>query len=224
VLIGVNRYQGRTQDTLGSVADALAMRQILLDRGWRDDHILVLTDHAATHDRIVRAIDWLARSTDERSTVVFSFSGHLRHRNGVTAVWPTDNKFIWAKDFGRLMAPVKAGRMWIAMQGCHAAGLRAPGLEGEGRIVTYSSRVEEKSYEDPEVGHSVLGYYVFVEGFRQGWGDGNEDGQVSVQEAFEWGAPRANIRTAKQQTPVIADGLGEPMHLEVDAAAAEQAS
>jgi outer membrane biosynthesis protein TonB len=50
VLVGVNRYQGRTGDTLGSVADVAVLRAELLRRGWRDDHILVLTDGHATHD------------------------------------------------------------------------------------------------------------------------------------------------------------------------------
>jgi hypothetical protein len=216
VLVGVNRYQGRTADTLGSVADVMVLRESLIARGWREDHILVLTDVTATHDRIVRGIEWLIRSTDERSTVVFSFSGHMRHRDGVTALWPTDNRFIWAADLGRMLGAVPAGRLWASLQGCHAEGLRAPGLEGPNRIVTYSSRRAEKSYEDPEVGHSVQGFYLFAEGFRDGHGDLDGDGRISVQEAHAWAAPRAHTRTAQRQTPLIADGTGgTPFFLEV---------
>lgn len=215
VLVGVDRYAGRTANTLGSVADVLVLREVLLRHGWRDEHILVLTDGTATHDRVVRGLEWLARSTDERSTVVFSFSGHMRHDRGVSALWPSDNRFIWAGDFSRMMGAIPAGRMWASLQGCHAEGMRAPGLEGDGRIVTYSSRTAEKSYEDPEVGHSVQGYYLFAEGFRDRWGDEDRDGRVSVQEAWRWAAPRAHRRTAQQQTPVISDGAGGAFHLEV---------
>lgn len=215
VIVGVNDYMGRTSDTIGSVGDAHVLRDTLHRNGWRGDQVLTLTDRAATHDAIVRAIEWLMRSTDHRSTVVFSFSGHLRHDAGVTALWPADNRFIWADDLGRMLGAVRADRLWASLQGCHAAGLAAAGLEGPNRLVTYASRVEEKAYEDPAAGQSVMGYHLFAEGLRAGRGDrdaGNNDGRVSVQEAFAWAAPRATARTNGQrygpQRPVIVDGLG----------------
>lgn len=215
VIIGVNDYMGRTTSTIGSVGDAHTLRDTLYREGWRGDQVLTLTDHAATHDRVVRAIEWLMRSTDHRSTVVFSFSGHMRHNAGVTALWPADNRFIWADDLGRMLGAVRADRMWAALQGCHAAGLAAPGLEGENRLVSYASRVEEKAYEVPASRHSVMGHYLLAGGLRDGQGDqhaGNKDGRVSVQEAFAWAAPRATSRTQGQshgaQRPVLADGLG----------------
>jgi hypothetical protein len=220
VIIGVNDYEGRTGNTFGSVPDALVLRQLLLDRGWRDDHILLLTDRTASHDRIVRAIEWLARSTDERSTVVFSKSGHIRHSGGRTGLWPADNQYLWAEDFGRMIGAVQADKMWVTLQGCHAAGMSAPGVEAPGRIVTYSSPVTQKSFEDPETGHSLQGFYLFVEGIRDGWGDADGDGRVSVQEAHAFGAPRAEIRSSGLQRPVMVDGLGgRPFHLEIDHAA-----
>jgi hypothetical protein len=215
VIIGVNEY-ANAGNTFGSVPDALVLRDILLERGWREDHVLVLTDAQADHDRTVRALEWLARKTDDRSTVVFSSSGHIRHAGGRTGLWPSDGRYLWAEDFGRLMGAIEADRMWITLQGCHAAGLAAPGVEGPRRIVTYSSPVTQKSYEDPETQHSLQGYYLFAEGIRDGWGDADGDGRISVQEAHAWGAPRAEIRSAWQQTPVMVDGLGEPFHLEIE--------
>jgi hypothetical protein len=221
VVIGVNDYQGRTGNTFGSVPDAHVLRDILLADGWLEDHVLVLTDAEADHGRTVRALEWLARSTDERSTVVVSSSGHIRHAGGQTGLWPADNQFIWAADLGRLLGAIEADRMWITLQGCHAAGLSAPGVEGEGRIVTYSSPVTQKSYEDPETQHSLQGYYLFAEGIRDGWGDADGDGRVSVQEAFAWGAPRAELRSSGLQSPVMVDGVGEPFHLGVERAPAK---
>lgn len=225
VIVGVNKYQGRTKNTIGSVADAMVLRDALVRHGWRNDHILVLTDGAATHDRIIRGIEWLIRSTDSRSTAVFSFSGHMRRQSGDPArdgdnvdvgLWPTDNRFIWDSDLGRMLGAVPAGRLWASLQGCHAGGLSTPALEKPGRVVTYSSLASEKSYEDPEVGHSVQGYYLFNEGISQGFGDGNADDRVSVQEAHQWAAPRAGVRTSGRQSPQIFDGLGgRPFNLDL---------
>jgi hypothetical protein len=215
VLVGVNEYRGRTANTLGSVADVTVLREALLRSGWRNDHILVLTDGHATHDRIVRALEWLARTTDDRSRVVVSFSGHMQHRGGASALWPTDNRFIWNEQLGHLLGAIEPDEMWVSLQGCHAEGMRAPGVEGDGRIITYSSKVHEKSYEDPEAGHSVQGNYLFREALRDGHGDLDGDGRVSVQEAYNWATPRAHQRTSGRQTPVVADGLERPFHLEV---------
>jgi uncharacterized caspase-like protein len=115
-----------------------------------------------------------------------------------------------------MLGAIPAGRLWASLQGCHAEGLRAAGMEGPGRIITYSSRTPEKSYEDPEVGHSVQGYYLFNEGLGHRWADEDGNGRVSVQEAWRWAAPRAHTRTANRQTPVISDGSGgRPFHLEI---------
>lgn len=212
VIVGVNDYHGRTKSTIGSVGDAFELRDALHRHGWRGDQVLTLTDGAATHDEIVRAIEWLIRKTDQRSTVVFSFSGHMRHESGTTALWPADNRFIWAGDLGRMLGAVRADRMWVTLQGCHAAGLRAPGLEGPGRIVTYASRVQDKAYEDPATGHSVMGRFLFGEGLRDGNGRA-ADGRLTVQQAFAWAKPRIEGRTHGQQPygtqhPVLVDGLG----------------
>lgn len=215
VIIGVNAYQGRTGNTLGSVADARVVRDDLVRRGWRGDHVLMLTDGAATHAWIVRALEWLAQKTDDRSTVVFTYSGHMRHKSGNSAIWPADNNYLWNADFGRMIGAVRADRMWISLQGCHAEGMRAAGVEGPNRVVTYSSKTAEKSYEDPQAGHSVQGNYLFREGLYQGWGAGGHPAATSVQAAFNWAAPRASTRTAGFQTPVMSDQLGRPFTLEV---------
>ena len=224
VIVGVNAYQGRTKDTIGSVADATLLRTLLLQRGWREDHILLLLDGQATHDNIVRGLEWLARSTDERSSVVFSFSGHMRYQKGDPAgdgeyrdsgLWPTDNRYIWDSDFVRMINAVRAQRMWLSFQGCHAGGMNDAGLEQPGRLVTYSSLERQKSYEDPEVGHSVTGWFMFAEGMRDHFGDANRDGRVSVQEAHGWATPRAYTRTSQRQSMQIADGVGRPFFLEI---------
>lgn len=109
---------------------------------------------------------------------------------------------------------IRAGKLWASLHGCHAQGLRAAELQGPNRVVTYSETAK-KSFDDPEVGHSMQGYYLFVEGFRDGWGDLDRDETISVQEAHRWAAPRAHRRSAWRQSPVLSDGLGEPLPLAV---------
>lgn len=212
LIVGVNAYQGGVTDTFGSTPDARALADVLDERGWRDDHVLVLTDAEATGEMIRAGIDWLAERADEHSTVVASFSGHLQHREGTTALWPTDHDYLWADEVGDRFAEVAADRMWLSFQGCHAQGLRTPRLHRDGRVITYSSKTVQKSYEDPDTGQSVQGHYLFTEGLAAGRGASDTD-RPSVQQAFGWAAPRMLERTAERQTPQIWDGLDEPFRL-----------
>lgn len=219
VVIGSDAYRGATADTIGSAADARLLTDLLQRHGWRDDHVRTLTNARATQADIRQAFAWLARKADEDSTVVVSYSGHMDHRHTaagvVTGLWTQDNERIWRAEFARMMGAVDADRMWISLQGCYAAGLAAPGVEGDDQLVTYSSHASQPSYEDPRTGHSVMGTYLFREGLAQGWGNGGNPQDVSVQEAFAWAAPRAQRRTGGKQTPVMSDGLGEAFTLNV---------
>lgn len=219
VVIGADTYQAPTADTIGSTADARLLTNLLDRHGWRDDHVRTLTDAQATKANVRRAFAWLARKTDDDSTVVVSFSGHMDHRHTaddiVTGLWTQDNERIWRAEFARMMRNVDADQMWISLQGCHSGGLATPGVEGDNRLVTYSSRASQASYEDPRVGHSVMGNYLFREGLAQGRGNGANPQDLSVQSAFEWAAPRAHRRTGGKQTPLMSDGLEQPFTLDV---------
>ncbi len=209
VLVGVNEHTGSTRDNIGSRQDAESLYTHLMDLGWADDHVLLLTDELATRESIVEAVAWLARKTDDASVAVFSYSGHAKQWPGQDmdgdgevpdeALWPTDNQHIVDGDFVDMMDDVEAGRLWLNFMACEGAGFLDPGLAREGRVVTYSSAEVEKSYEDPSVGHSVWGWNLTVQGLRLGEADSNGDGEVTVQEAATYAIPRAAERTRGQR-------------------------
>jgi hypothetical protein len=204
LLIGINHYSAPTEDNVGSRPDAQTLRSYLLSLGWRDDHILLLTDTDATANRIVQAIRWLASKTDDSSVVVFHYSGHERpfsndpdhdgERRDV-ALWASDNKLILDGTLGRELGKVRASRMWLHFAACRAGGFSDPVTVKDGRVATYSSPETELSYEDKNLRHSVFGYYVIAQGLRRGAGDLNHDGVVTVQEAFRFARPHVTRYT-----------------------------
>lgn len=222
VLIGINDHYGRTRDNVGSRQDAEDLYQHLIHLGWRSDHIVLLTDRTATRERIEQSIAWLARKTDSGSVGVFHYSGHTKQWHGWDpdrdgevpdeALWPADNDHMTDRELTDRLAQVRAGRLWIDVGACEAAGYADPGMLQEGRILTFSSQESEKSYEDPSVSNSVWGYYLVERGMRTGEADTDGDGDVTVQEAFHFAAPRAAQRTANgsngPQHPVIHDRAG----------------
>jgi hypothetical protein len=208
VLIGINEHAGTTRDNLGSRQDAEALAAHLRGLGWRDDHVLLLTDAMATRENVIEAIRWLERKTDATSVSVFHYTGHTKQWPGWDvdgdgertdeALWPSDNRHISDGEWAALMAPI-AGRMWINIGACEAAGYLDPGVAGPNRIVTFSSAEDEKSYEDPGAGHSVWGYELVINGLRRTHGDTNGDGAVTVEEAVNFAIPRAASRTQNQR-------------------------
>jgi len=208
LLIGINEHRG-VADNIGSRQDAEDLRAQLLARGWRDDHILVLTDRQATRDGIVAGIAWLADKTDERSVAVFHYSGHSKKWYGrdvdgdgeVTdeGLWPSDNRFIVDSELVRLLDPVRPHALWLSFATCNAAGLADPGLARPGRVLTFSSGEPQKSYEHPSWGNSVWGWLVIDQALGLGLGDLDRDGRVTVEEAFAWARPRAADTTRRQR-------------------------
>ncbi|MCO8126431.1 caspase family protein [Acidimicrobiia bacterium EGI L10123] len=208
LLIGINEHRG-VADNVGSRQDAEDLRVQLLARGWRDDHILVLTDRQATRDGIVAGIAWLADRTDERSVAVFHYSGHSKKWYGrdvdgggeVTdeGLWPSDNRFIVDSELVRLLDPVRPHALWLSFATCNAAGLADPGMARPGRILTFSSGEPQKSYEHPSWGNSVWGWLVIDQALGRGLGDLDRDGRVTVEEAFAWARPRAAETTRRQR-------------------------
>jgi hypothetical protein len=224
LLIGINEHLGRVPNNFASREDAERLREVLLDAGWSDDRIVLMTDTDATGTMIREGLSWLARKTGEDSTVVFHYSGHSKkwYGNGGAildeALWPTDDDFVRRTELAEALDEVLAAQLWGNFATCNAEGFHEAGLGAPGRLFTYSSRVVEKSYEDPAAGYSVWGSFLIADAF---WRTAEEHagGLPTVQDAFAYAAPLAHARTVGQrygpQTPVMHDDLDEPFRLVV---------
>lgn len=229
LLIGINEQAGRVADNYGSRQDAEDLRKHLLNLGWRNDHIMLITDFDATRSNIIGGMRWLASKTTSSSVAVFHYSGHSKKWYGqdfdgdgeVTdeGLWPTDDRFIVDSEVVRELAPVKAAAFWLNFSTCNAAGFNDPGLARTGRVLTFSSREAQKSYENPDWKNSVWGYYQIDQGLLRRKADGNNDGLIPVEEAFRFAAPHATYATSGQskgrQDPVLVDDLAGEFLLEI---------
>ena len=216
VIIGIDRFQGRTRPNVGAVGDAHDFREVLLRHGWAADRILVLTEGAATQQGIRSAFRWLAQRATDRSYSVVHYSGHVKQANGHEYLWPHDNRFIADTEFGAAMRAVR-GHVWVDVSGCEAAGFDE-GVSAPNRLFTASSHAHEKSYEYPAWRNSVFTGLLADQAILQRAGDYNRDGRVSVTEAFRYAAERAPGITARQskgpQHPYAAGGNGTEWFLD----------
>jgi hypothetical protein len=218
LIVGVDRFQGRTRPNVGSVGDAHAFHDLLLRHGWRGDRIRVLTDGAATAEAIRAGVRWLVDSSTPNSQSVFHYSGHVKQiagdqdRDGEALdeyLWPHDNRFIADGELAQNLRQLK-GLAWIDISGCEAGGFNEQGLASPRRIFTASSAEPEKSYEHPEWQNSVWNGLLVEQGMLKGAADSNGDGDVTLREAVEWAAPRAASMTKNEpkgpQNPFAAGG------------------
>ena len=219
VVIGIDHFQGRTHPNVGAVGDADDFTFMLEHQGWPSDHILELTDGAATAANIRSAFKWLHDHSGPHTYSVFHYSGHVkqlagdRDRDGEDVdeyLWPHDNQFIADGEFAGWMRSM-GGWLWVDIAGCEAAGFN-DGIAAPNRLFTASSQENEKSYEYPQWKNSVFTGLLADQGTNQHKADYNHDGRVSVTEAFRMAAEQAPQITAKQskgpQHPYTAGGDG----------------
>jgi hypothetical protein len=211
LVVGITRYRGAVKDTRAGAADARLVRDVLLRNGWRSDRIRILTDDQATGRAVSEGISWLQRNSSDRTFSFFHYSGHVKQKNGKEYLWPVDNAFLADSEVARVLRAV-AGTAWTNISGCEGGGFDE-GLSGPRHLFTASSHVTEKSYEDNKTGYSVWSGMLFAEALRDKRGDRDGDGKVSVNEAFDYAAPRAKAYTKNQrpygpQTPQSRGGSG----------------
>ena len=223
VVVGVSKYAGRTQPTVGGAGDAYDVTAALEQSGFPRDHIVTLVDSAATAGSIRNALDWLRSNASSSSLSVFHFSGHVKQarfddgdgERVDEALWPHDNQFIPDGELASRLRDVP-GWLWVDIAGCEAAGFD-DGLSGPRRLVTASSAETEKSYEYPDWRNSVFTGLLVDQGMLQRMADFDGDGRVSIHEAFHHAWEQAPAMTHGQrrgaQHPYAAGGDGEPWFL-----------
>ncbi len=211
LIVGVTNYRGSVHDTVGGANDARLVRDVLLRSGWRSDRIRILTDEQATGKAVASGLSWLQGNSSSKTFSFFHYSGHVKQKDGHEYLWPVDNAFIADTEAARVLKAMR-GTAWTDIAGCEAAGFNE-GISSSRHLFTGSSKQTEKSYEDTGTGYSVWTGMLWDEGLRQKAADRDGDGAVSVNEAFEYAAPRASTYTRNQsphgpQTPQRAGGSG----------------
>ena len=217
LLIGVGQSAYPKWSLPVTVKDMQALRTILTDPdlcGYPDDdaHIRLLHDAGATRQAILDGLAWLAgqAAADPDATAVVFYSGHgwLDDSTGRYYLLPHDVEpfdlaasALPAATFTDALRQVKARRLLVFVDSCHAAGmatakdvaaLKLPagfsqaalpkGLveelkQGAGRAVFTSSLGEQRSWVRPD---GTLSLYTFhlIEALQ---GAGNQPGDTTVR-------------------------------------------
>jgi hypothetical protein len=185
-----------------------------------------------------------SRATDDSTVIVFfaGHGGQEADRLGrdadarVSYLLPWDahpedlfSTALANDDFNKLLRVIRARRTVVFLDACHSGGVARQGSRdigvgnlpnfeqlaaGEGRVVVSAAKPNQRSWEDPGLGHGIFTYHL-LEALR-GKADLNDDGYVSINDAISYlqhQVPHTVRRLGKEpQDPyLVSEGSGEIM-------------
>ena len=217
LLIGVGESAYPKWSLPVTVRDVQALRAMLVDAalcGYPDDedHVRLLHDAGATRQAILNGLAWLRdrANADAEATVVVYYSGHGWLDEGTGQYYlvahdvePVDvpGSTLAAQVFGEALRGIRARRLLVAMDCCHAEGMATakdkPALklpaglaeaslpegvagelkQGEGRAVLASCRGSQRSWVRPDGTLSLYTHHL-LEALQ---GAGNRPGDTLVR-------------------------------------------
>jgi len=229
VVIGVSQY--RRVRPLPSVADAEGMAGVLRDPGacgYDPANVVLLQESDATRDQILDELDRLAHRAGPDATALVYFSGHGGSWSGgdsylmpIEGEWGSQDRLDATAISGRLLgdklAAIRAERLTVILDCCHAAGLAQPRdihatwvpriddsaldrlAAGRGRVVMAAARSDGAAHVLAGARHGLFTEHL-IAGLRGA--AGGSDGLIHVLDLYHH-VQRNVIARFPEQRPVL---------------------
>jgi caspase domain-containing protein len=167
VVIGINDYPGTAHDLSSAVPDAEEMNRALEALGVPADHRLLITEGQATARVIGTAADWLVARAGRDAKAVFFFAGHVRKQSAtIEAMIGADGGTVTDAQLAKRLAPLQAGRLWVAMAACYGGGFTE--VLRPGVVLTGAAAANERAYESAEFNRSYMVEFMVRQAMVQG--------------------------------------------------------
>ena len=188
VTVGIGQYQ-HLKPLDKPATDALDMRDALVQAGYAEAAIDLLIDQQATRLAVREALQRLAQRAGPHDTAIITVSGHGTRTTGPVSkeyLCPVDADMsrpdetcISGEELTEVLRAVRAGRLVVFLDVCHAGGLGEPrsalragftsrlysNLAGRGRAIIAACREDELSWEYGAMRNGLFTHYV-LEGLR----------------------------------------------------------
>jgi uncharacterized caspase-like protein len=256
LLIGIGNYKSEGLGALpATLNDVRELARVLTDPArcaYLHENVSVLTDEAATADRIRRAFKKLAKVAMADSTVLVHFSGHggtVERRNKIKTYlcpWDADpdhldRTAISGEEFSDLLSSIKAAKLLVTLDTCHASGsatLRQvnadawkDGLDdsyvdmlsqGSGRVVMASCKASQFSYNTADQTYGLFTWNL-LEGLK-GAASVYRDGVVRVLDLYYYVSQEVKSEQPGQEPVLHAKDLDDNFAIALAVAAATPAT
>lgn len=219
LIIGINEYQHIPELSEVILKDALKLHDVVRDANlcaYRHGNVRLLLNGKATVDGIRNGLNWLAQAAGEGATALIYFSGHglkvpqdgkerfylLSHESNFADL---PNTTFTEDEFTRLQENIRAQRLLICLDCCHAEGMteikgpdpafpqdaRPPDehdyarlAQGTGRVILGAALKNEEADAIPALNNSLFTHYLLEA--LQGKAHSREDGLIRVMDVFDY--------------------------------------
>jgi hypothetical protein len=185
--------------------------------GLPDDQIRILIDEEATRQRVLETTSDLFSKASEGDLVLYYFSGHGVKGSFLPIDFDGFNNRISYEEISQIINDSPARYRLCFADACHSGGLfsERSGAEEEewlkvyqdlyqtstGTAIIMSSKSEETSLESSGLRQGVFSHFM-IRGLK-GEADSDGDGQVSIQELYDFIYVQVRAYTGMRQSPVI---------------------
>ncbi|MBM4328238.1 MAG: hypothetical protein FJ118_13870 [Deltaproteobacteria bacterium] len=226
VIVGVSKYKNpRVPELSVSDKDARDFAAFLKGQSslFRALHVNLLCNEEATKTAVEKELYYGLRRAGKDDTVVVFLSGHGADDPGSPGeffflTYDADPEFLAATAVHMnrqwFLSRLDSRRVVLIADACHAGGFSVRGAkslstslerftrqfrESEGRILITSSRADEISQEDPDLGNSLFTYNL-LNGLK-GAADKDKDGIVTLRELYDYVYENTRKQTGGYQSP-----------------------
>lgn len=210
ILIGVNNYKDdRIDDLRYSTSDAISIAELLTNElGYDPKNVIVLLDENATRKNIVDTMSYFIRdeSISKNSQLLFYYAGHgstvknARDMSSLSGFLLTHDS-VYGSEYStsinmdeiRLLAEKSQPKhMLYLIDVCYGGLAKSRSMSNafiqnvwdmNSREIITAGTGDETVIESEEWGHSVF-TKVFLDAFKNGLGDSNDDNIISTAELY----------------------------------------
>lgn len=183
--------------------------------GYPSSNVQLLINSAATKVAVLNALDWLKTQEAKPDGVSIFFSAH----GGNNYIHLYDD-LLWDYELEALLLELDSHNILVVVSACHSGSFIDVSSSIEHGIVVTACRADESTFDIPLFANSIFVEYFVDRAMSQGLADGNGDGVVSVQEAFNYAyencadPPGALASTHPQMTDKYGEEyiLSSPVH------------
>lgn len=215
LLIGISEYENSELNLKLGRQDAKAIEGYLLSSAFPPldrDHLQILTDHKATKNNILAAMNWLVRVAKKEDRILIFFSGHGAPRGLASHDFDTmsGEKLVSHSMIKALMKKSKSRQILMMVDASHSGAadeawyMGAPteiieAYKNSGISILLSCSEKERSLEYSSEGISNFTHYL-LQGIIEESANKNEDNLITIGEVFEYAKESIKLDTEENQT------------------------
>lgn len=183
VVVGV---EGGDADHLDNDAQDFA-NVLMTQYGYPSSNIILLTNSQATKGAVIGALQWVRDHESSASTVSIFFSAH---GNYDTLILYDD--VLWDYELSNILVTFESENILVVINACHSGSfLDVADIIAYGILIT-ACEADEITYDIDSYQNTIFIEYFVDQGMSQGNADANQDGTVTMEEAFYYAESKCN--------------------------------